>query len=281
MILLQDCHLVAADPCLQVTSQLTEIWSPENGNGWLQEWIHEELAKGEVWHTRYEMLLEEQTQLCSLQQAKSLKPLEKKIQALQKELEEVQESLQECWSRSCKYRLCIHKQVVKRQLEEKSGNDRLKKMRTEDCKLKTQLLLENLSAPVQELSLMSQELQRYITLLEDDVMKAQLEADLFQKEVFFEPARTSFLWDKRAPDWMKRFLYQEPERINTMKQLLSRCVPCTALWTAWRLLWALTKALPLLLLLVVVSHFLYHFFFSCQPCSCCCSAPFLDIKPKI
>ncbi|KAH0628720.1 hypothetical protein JD844_010168 [Phrynosoma platyrhinos] len=92
----------------------------EEENAWLQEWIHEELAHGEVWQKQYEILLEQQAQLSSLLQSKrpqltltlySLKPLEKKTQALQEELEEAQEVLRECRNRSRQRQQHIHKQV--------------------------------------------------------------------------------------------------------------------------------------------------------------------------
>ncbi|XP_063150470.1 uncharacterized protein LOC134490985 isoform X2 [Candoia aspera] len=128
----------------------------EDENAWLQEWIHEELAYGEVWQKQYEALLGHHAQLCSLLQPKSLKLLKKKTQALQEELEEAHGVLQECQNRSRQRQLHIHKRekenqrmaetvkeleqkVFKQQLEEKSNKDTLKMLRSEGNEMKRHL----------------------------------------------------------------------------------------------------------------------------------------------
>ncbi|XP_033029895.1 intersectin-1-like [Lacerta agilis] len=232
----------------------------EEENAWLQEWIHEELAHGEVWQNQYEALLGHQAQLCSLLQAKSFEPLEKKTRALQEELEEVQDALREFQNRSRQRQLRIHKQekenqrmaetvkelekkVFKQQLEEKSNKDILKELRTEGNELKRHLSeweakwqakndrirqrqhqIEKLSTTIQGLSLKSQELHRNITLLEDSVMEAQQEVVLFQKELLSEQVGTSpggVLLEERACDQMKRLPCLELNRISFKEQLPS------------------------------------------------------------
>ncbi|XP_063150469.1 uncharacterized protein LOC134490985 isoform X1 [Candoia aspera] len=164
----------------------------EDENAWLQEWIHEELAYGEVWQKQYEALLGHHAQLCSLLQPKSLKLLKKKTQALQEELEEAHGVLQECQNRSRQRQLHIHKRekenqrmaetvkeleqkVFKQQLEEKSNKDTLKMLRSEGNEMKRHLSewevkwqtkndrnrqkqqhIEKLSTVIQGLSLKSQ-----------------------------------------------------------------------------------------------------------------------------
>ncbi|XP_053157790.1 trichohyalin-like isoform X3 [Hemicordylus capensis] len=216
----------------------------EEENAWLQEWIHEELAHGEVWQKQYESLLRHQKELCSLLQTKSLKPLEKKTRAMQEELEEIQEALRECQNRSRQRQLHIHKQekenqrmaetvkelekkVFKQQLEEKSNKDILKELRTEGNELKRHLSewetkwqtkndrvrqrqhqIEKLNATIQGLSLMSQELHKSIIFMEDRVMEAQQEAVLLQKEASSGQAENSTgstLWEERACDQMLAF----------------------------------------------------------------------------
>ncbi|KAM6469015.1 uncharacterized protein PHA67_010458 isoform 2-T2 [Liasis olivaceus] len=213
----------------------------EDENAWLQEWIHEELARGEICQKQYEALLGHHAQLCSLLQTKSLKPLEKKTQALQEELEETQEILQECQNRSRQRQLHIHKQekenrrmaetvkdlekkVFKQQLEEKSNKDTLKELRSEGNELKRHLSeweakwktkndrirqkqqhIEKLSAVIQELSLKSQELHRSITFLEDNVVEAQQEIALFQRDALsgeMETTARGFLWEEQVCDQM-------------------------------------------------------------------------------
>ncbi|ETE73208.1 Microtubule-associated tumor suppressor 1-like A, partial [Ophiophagus hannah] len=145
----------------------------EDENAWLQEWIHEELAHGEVWQKEYEALLRHQAQLCTLLQTKSLKPLENKTRALQEELEEIQGVLQEYRNRSRQRQLHIHKQekenqkmaeivkelekkVFKQQMDEQSNEDALKELRSEGNELKKQQHIEKLSTVIQGLSLKSQ-----------------------------------------------------------------------------------------------------------------------------
>ncbi|KAL7988345.1 hypothetical protein Chor_007264 [Crotalus horridus] len=145
----------------------------EDENAWLQEWIHEELAHGEVWQKEYEALLRHQSQLCALLQTKSFKSLEKKTRALQEELEEIQEVLQEYQNRSRQRQLHIHKQekenqkmaeivkelekkVFKQQLDEQYNKDVQKELRSEGNELKKQQHIEKLSTVIQGLSLKSQ-----------------------------------------------------------------------------------------------------------------------------
>ncbi|XP_066472331.1 golgin subfamily A member 6-like protein 22 isoform X1 [Tiliqua scincoides] len=285
----------------------------EEENAWLQEWIHEELAHGEVWQRQYEKLLGHQAELCSLLQTKSLKPLEKKTQVLQEELEEAQEILQECQNLSRQRQLQIHKQekenqrmaetvkelekkVFKQQLEEKSKKDILKELRMEGNELKRHLSewqvkwqtkndqirqrqqqVEKLSSTIQELSLRSQELHRSIILTEDRVMEAQQEGMLFQKEMSSGQGGTSsrgFLWEKQACDQMKRLPCLELSRSDSNERLLSKSVLHQSLGGVWSLLWALAKALLLILLLVLV----FYGWFSNQPCPPLHSTPLLYIQ---
>ncbi|XP_066472332.1 golgin subfamily A member 6-like protein 22 isoform X2 [Tiliqua scincoides] len=266
----------------------------EEENAWLQEWIHEELAHGEVWQRQYEKLLGHQAELCSLLQTKSLKPLEKKTQVLQEELEEAQEILQECQNLSRQRQLQIHKQekenqrmaetvkelekkVFKQQLEEKSKKDILKELRMEGNELKRQQQVEKLSSTIQELSLRSQELHRSIILTEDRVMEAQQEGMLFQKEMSSGQGGTSsrgFLWEKQACDQMKRLPCLELSRSDSNERLLSKSVLHQSLGGVWSLLWALAKALLLILLLVLV----FYGWFSNQPCPPLHSTPLLYIQ---
>ncbi|XP_034290365.1 uncharacterized protein LOC117675622 isoform X2 [Pantherophis guttatus] len=213
----------------------------EDENAWLQEWIHEELAHGEIWQKEYEALLRHQTQLCTLLQTKSLKPLEKKTRALQEELEEIQGVLQEYQNRSRQRQLHIHKQekenqkmaeivkelekkVFKQQLDEQSNKDVLKELRSEGNELKRHLFeweaqwqtmydrirqkqqhIEKLSTVIQGLSLKSQELHRHITFLEDNVVEVQQEIALLQKDALFGEMMTSaggFLWEEQVCDQM-------------------------------------------------------------------------------
>ncbi|XP_062827544.1 trichohyalin isoform X2 [Anolis carolinensis] len=288
----------------------------EEENVWLQEWIHEELAHGEVWQKQYESLLGHQSQLCSLLQTKSLKPLEKKIQALQEELEEIQELLRKCQNRSRQRQQQIQKQekenqrmaetvkelekkVFKQQLEEKSSKDILKELRSEANEQKRHLAewetkwqaknerikqkqhqIDKLNTTIQELSLTSQ-LHKSITVLENRVVEAQQEEALFQKEVLSGDAGApdSILWEERACDQMKRLPYMGLKRINFKNKFLSSmCLPRPTLWAAWSLLWALAKALLLMLLLAIVSHFMYGWFFG-HPCTQITSTPLFYIKP--
>uniref|UniRef100_A0A6J0TMD6 KASH5-like coiled-coil domain-containing protein n=1 Tax=Pogona vitticeps TaxID=103695 RepID=A0A6J0TMD6_9SAUR len=288
----------------------------EGENAWLQEWIHEELAHGEVWQRQHEVLLGHQAQLCSLLQAKSFQPLEKKTQALQEELEEAQEALRECRNQSRQRQLHIHKRekenqkmtetvkelekkVFKQQLEENSSKDILKELRTEGMELKRHLTeweakwqaknerirqkqnqIEKLNATIQGLSLRSQELHRNITLLEDRVVEAQQEAAFFQKEVLSEAPDGSFLWEERACDQMKRLPCLELSRIHFKEQLFpSISLPRPSLWVAWNLLWAAAKTLLLLLLLTLIVRFLGGLF-SSRPCAHLQSAPLFYIQPK-
>lgn len=287
----------------------------EEENAWLREWIREELAHGEVWQRQYEVLLGHQAQLCSLLQAKSLKPLEKKTQALQEELEEAQEILQEWQNRSRQRQLQIQKQekenqrmaesvkelekkVFKQQLEEKSKKDVLKELRMEGHELKRHLSewevkwqtkndqirqrqqeVDKLSSTIQGLSLRSQELHRSIILVEDRVMEAQQEALLFQKETSSGQGGTSaggFLWEERACDQMKRLPCLEPFGANSKAQFLFKSHRRPTLRGVWSLLWVLAKALLLILLLVLV----LHGWFSSQSCAPPHSTPLLYIQPK-
>ncbi|XP_042303551.1 uncharacterized protein LOC121920475 [Sceloporus undulatus] len=288
----------------------------EGENVWLQEWIHEELAHGEIWQKQCETLLEQQAQLSSLLQSKSLKPLEKKTQALQEELEEAQEVLRECMNRRRQLQQHIHKQekenhrmvetvkelekkVCKQQLEEKSSKDILKELRSEgnelkrllsEWKAKTQAKndrikqkqhqIEKLSTTIQGLSLKSQELHRSITLLEDGVVEAQQEVELFQKEVLSGHGETSTTWEERACDQMKRLPCRGLERIHFKKKFsYSMYFPQPTFRGAWNLLWAFAKVLLLTLLLSLAFRFIYGSIFN-QPCSQLHSAPLLYIRSK-
>ncbi|XP_044299595.1 structural maintenance of chromosomes protein 2-like [Varanus komodoensis] len=290
----------------------------EEENVWLQEWIHEELAQGEIWQKQYEALLGHQAQLCSLLQAKSLTALEKKTQTLQEELEETQEALREFQNRSRQRQLNINKQekenkrmtetvkdlerkVFKQQLEEKSNKDILKELRTEGNELKRHLSeweakwqtkhdrikqkqhrIEKLSSTIQQLSQRSQELHRNITLLEDSVTEVQHEEALFQKEVLSrqEESRSGgVLWEERACDQMKRLPCLEPGRIDSKDKLLTISPPLPTLQAAWNLLWASAKVLLVTLLLALVFRFLLGWL-SSQPCPQLHSAPLLYIQPK-
>ncbi|KAM6469014.1 uncharacterized protein PHA67_010458 isoform 1-T1 [Liasis olivaceus] len=288
----------------------------EDENAWLQEWIHEELARGEICQKQYEALLGHHAQLCSLLQTKSLKPLEKKTQALQEELEETQEILQECQNRSRQRQLHIHKQekenrrmaetvkdlekkVFKQQLEEKSNKDTLKELRSEGNELKRHLSeweakwktkndrirqkqqhIEKLSAVIQELSLKSQELHRSITFLEDNVVEAQQEIALFQRDALsgeMETTARGFLWEEQVCDQMKKLPCLELYRTNSKGHLPSISFPRPTLQAAWRLLWALAKVLLLILLLALA---FFHGWFSRQPCLQLHSTPLLYIQSK-
>lgn len=128
----------------------------EEENVWLQEWIREELAHGEVWQRQYEELLGHQAQLFFLLQTKSLAALEKKTETLQEELEEAQEILQKYKNQSCQRQLQIQKQekenqrmaatikelekkVFKQHLEEKSKDETLKELKMQSHELKRHL----------------------------------------------------------------------------------------------------------------------------------------------
>ncbi|XP_061495760.1 coiled-coil domain-containing protein 150-like [Rhineura floridana] len=271
----------------------------EEENAWLQEWIHEELAHGEVWQKQYEALLGHQAQLCSLLQAKSLRPLEKKTQGLQEELEEAQEALRECQNRNRQRQLHIHKQekenqrmaetvkelekkVFKQQLEEKSNKDILREMRTEGNELKRHLSEWEAKWQTKN-DRIRQELHRNITLLEDRVMEAQQEVSLFQKEKHSGQAGMTsargFLLEEQACDLMKRLPCLEFNRISFKDQLPSLFPLHPTVWDAWSLLWALAKALFLILLSVLV-FCLFQGWFSSQPCVQLHSAPWLYIQPK-
>nr|XP_028569011.1 uncharacterized protein LOC114588183 isoform X2 [Podarcis muralis] len=269
----------------------------EKENAWLQEWIHEELAHGEVWQNQYEALLGHQAQLCSLLQAKSFEPLEKKTRALQEELEEAQDALREFQNRSRQRQLRIHKQQKENQRMAETVKELEKKRHLSEWEAKWQAKndrirqrqhqIEKLSTTIQGLSLKSQELHRNIALLQDSVMEAQQEMALFQKELLSEQVGTSnggFLLEERACDQMKRLPCLELNRISFKEQLPSWSFSCICpqrptLRDACSLLWALAKALLLILLLAVGFHFLQGWF-SSQPCLQIYSAPLLYIQPK-
>ncbi|XP_034290364.1 uncharacterized protein LOC117675622 isoform X1 [Pantherophis guttatus] len=290
----------------------------EDENAWLQEWIHEELAHGEIWQKEYEALLRHQTQLCTLLQTKSLKPLEKKTRALQEELEEIQGVLQEYQNRSRQRQLHIHKQekenqkmaeivkelekkVFKQQLDEQSNKDVLKELRSEGNELKRHLFeweaqwqtmydrirqkqqhIEKLSTVIQGLSLKSQELHRHITFLEDNVVEVQQEIALLQKDALFGEMMTSaggFLWEEQVCDQMKRLPSLELYRSTSKGKCSSISFPRPTLQAAWRLLWASAKVLLLILLLALPLHF-FHGGYSRQPCLQLHSTPLLYIQSK-
>ncbi|XP_026572619.1 uncharacterized protein LOC113446932 [Pseudonaja textilis] len=290
----------------------------EDENAWLQEWIHEELAHGEVWQKEYEALLRHQAQLCTLLQTKSLKPLEKKTQALQEELEEIQGVLQEYRNRSRQRQLHIQKQekenqkmaeivkelekkVFKQQMDEQSNKDALKELRSEGNELKRHLFeweakwqtkydrirqkqqhIEKLSTVIQELSLKSQELHQNIIFLEDSVVEVQQEIALLQKDALSGEMVTSaggFLWEEQVCDQMKRLPSLELYRSTSKEYCSSITFPRPTLRAAWRLLWASAKVLLLILLLVLPLHF-FHGGYSRQPCLQLHSTPLLYLQSK-
>ncbi|KAJ7316757.1 hypothetical protein JRQ81_002919 [Phrynocephalus forsythii] len=152
---------------IQTGPHLAEIRNLEEENVWLQEWIHEELAHGEVWHKQYEALLERQARLGSLLQTKSsFKPLEKKTQALQEELEEAQEALRECQNRSRQRQLHIHKREKENQRMAETVKELEKKRHLSEWEAmwqakndrirQKQHQIEKLNTTIQGLSLRSQ-----------------------------------------------------------------------------------------------------------------------------
>ncbi|XP_039193227.1 centromere-associated protein E-like isoform X5 [Crotalus tigris] len=271
----------------------------EDENAWLQEWIHEELAHGEVWQKEYEALLRHQSQLCALLQTKSFKSLEKKTRALQEELEEIQEVLQEYQNRSRQRQLHIHKQekenqkmaeivkelekkVFKQQLDEQYNKDVQKELRSEGNELKKQQHIEKLSTVIQGLSLKSQELHRSITFLEDNVVEVQQEIALLQKDALSGEMVTlagGFLWEEQVCDQMKRLPHLELYRITSKEYCSSISFLRPTPQAAWRMLWALAKVLFLILLLALPLHF-FHGRYSRQPCLQRHSTPLLYIESK-
>ncbi|KAM6469017.1 uncharacterized protein PHA67_010458 isoform 4-T4 [Liasis olivaceus] len=191
------------------------------------------------------------------------------------------------------------KKVFKQQLEEKSNKDTLKELRSEGNELKRHLSeweakwktkndrirqkqqhIEKLSAVIQELSLKSQELHRSITFLEDNVVEAQQEIALFQRDALsgeMETTARGFLWEEQVCDQMKKLPCLELYRTNSKGHLPSISFPRPTLQAAWRLLWALAKVLLLILLLALA---FFHGWFSRQPCLQLHSTPLLYIQSK-
>ncbi|XP_077180564.1 uncharacterized protein LOC143831458 [Paroedura picta] len=136
--------------------EMGQYRSLEQSNARLQEWIREELAWGEAWQRQYEALVERQTRLGTLLQAKSLQALEQKAQARQQELEETQEAMREFCGRKSQCQLHLRKQekenrrlagsvtelesqVSKQRRKETSGKELLREMRAEGGQLKRHL----------------------------------------------------------------------------------------------------------------------------------------------